>query len=423
MASPAHRHPARWLSLLLVVVVAASGAYLLARTSLFKVPAAPFSLQTTLPPVAISLDADTKITCGVKQDHTVWCWGLNNYGQLGHGEPKPWLSPTPLQVVDRNGQPLTQVIQVAVYSSNVCGLRSDGTVWCWGRNENDVLGDGSYKDSPFAVPAQVSLDRGDLLQAVTRISVGDHVCVVKKDGTVWCWGANQYGGAGNGGGPTPFPTRVPDPNIKNAAWIDSHSHTCMVRKDGTVWCWGWNFDRQVTPQQQDVIATPIQVLEANGQPLQNAVTVATSADQTCVLKTNGTAECWGKCGQFFGMGNPACRLRPAALHDGQGNVLNGIQSIQAGVNHMCLVRKQVVWCFGANSAGQLGDGTKMDRAEPVVSDFGVKKTVGAWSTAPGGDHTCFVGLNGKIGCWGWNDQGQLGDGTQNNSATPVVAKF
>jgi alpha-tubulin suppressor-like RCC1 family protein len=65
----------------------------------------------------------------------------------------------------------------------------------------------------------------------------------------------------------------------------------------------------------------------------------------------------------------------------------------------------------------------MDRAEPVVSDFGVKKTVGAWSTAPGGDHTCFVGLNGKIGCWGWNDQGQLGDGTQNNSATPVVAKF
>jgi alpha-tubulin suppressor-like RCC1 family protein len=173
------------------------------------------SLDTPKPsPVQVStlgtdvagMTAGYEHTCARKGDGTLWCWGDNNSGQLGDGTmttPRP----LPVQVSMLGGA----VSQVAAGFYHTCARRSDGTLWCWGDNTWGQLGIGTASPFPRLTPVQVAA----LGSTVTAVAIGVyHSCATKADRTVWCWGRNNYGLLGDGttmDSPTPVQVHLTCP--------------------------------------------------------------------------------------------------------------------------------------------------------------------------------------------------------------------
>jgi alpha-tubulin suppressor-like RCC1 family protein len=196
-----------------------------------------------LSPVQVTaLSGMTRIAAGafhslaIKSDGTVWAWGDNGSGQLGDGTQTTKFSP--VQVSTASG--LTNVIAVAAGAGYSLALKSDGTVWAWGRNSSGQLGDGT--STMRLTPIQVSG-----LTLITAIASGqDHSLARKSDGTVWAWGFNGSGQLGDGTfNPTLNPAQVGGlSGISAIAAGGSHS-LALKSSDGSVWGWGRNTEGQV----------------------------------------------------------------------------------------------------------------------------------------------------------------------------------
>ena len=189
-------------------------------------------------------------TCAVKSDGMAWCWGWNNVGQLGNGkenfhEPER----IPVQVIE-----LTNVSAISTGSIHTCAVDNDGATWCWGSNQYSQLGDGTNDDSN--TPVQVVN-----LTDVSSISNGnDHTCAVKNDETAWCWGLNSDGQLGDGtNDESNIPVLVV--NLTNVSSISNgKNHTCSIRNDGTAWCWGLNTSGQLGDDTTENSTTPVEVV-------------------------------------------------------------------------------------------------------------------------------------------------------------------
>src|SRR3989442_1530306 len=164
-----------------------------------------FTASGARTPAGVS--AGAFFTCVRLGDGTMWCWGRNADGQLGNdGTAEPQCaqttghcSPTPVRVGG-----ITSPSAIAAGGYHTCALLGDGTVWCWGRNGQGQLGDGTITNSSSPVRA------GAITGAVAVIGAFSHTCAVLSDGTVQCWGENAEGELGDGtsGGSSSPPVRV-----------------------------------------------------------------------------------------------------------------------------------------------------------------------------------------------------------------------
>ena len=226
-------------------------------------------------------------------------------------------------------------------------------------------------------------------------------------------GVERYGQVGDGTTTwrvTPVPVSGLGSGVTTVSASDRH--TCALTSGGAVWCWGNNWWGQLGDGTTTSRSAPVAVSGLGS----GVVAVTAGYFHTCALTGAGAVWCWGSNGAGqLGDGTTADRLTPVAV-SGFGS---GAIAIAAGNNHTCaLTNAGAVLCWGGNNLGQLGDGTTTDRPTPgAVTGLGSGVAAVA---ATGGGHTCVLMNSGTVRCWGWNDWGQLGDGTTTNALTPVV---
>jgi alpha-tubulin suppressor-like RCC1 family protein len=178
------------------------------------------------------LAAGSRHTCGIRADGTLWCWGENNWRVLGSGDEPLGNSSNghrPVQVARG-----TRWQSIAGGSMHTCGVQLDGSLWCWGANTDGQLGDGT--EEPRRRPTRVGES-----SSWQEVSTGwRSTCATRTDGSLWCWGENNKGQLGDGTRINRLrPTRAGMANTWRS--VDTkHHHTCGLQADGTLWCWGDN---------------------------------------------------------------------------------------------------------------------------------------------------------------------------------------
>src|SRR5438034_3668028 len=225
-----------------------------------------FTASGTVVPSAVA--AGGLHTCMRLPDGTVQCWGRNDVGQLGNGDGSLHSSSVPVA-----GRGLTTAARAVSGDAHTCALLGDGTVQCWGVGDSGQRGDGTFNNISTVPVAVVGMGgAGHLTNAVAVAARGYHSCALLGDGTVWCWGRNQDGQLGNGI-PLPAPpgTQCPSSWCSStpvrasgitgaAAVIAGGYHTCAVLiPDRTVQCWGRNDDGQLGDGTRTSSSTPVPV--------------------------------------------------------------------------------------------------------------------------------------------------------------------
>jgi alpha-tubulin suppressor-like RCC1 family protein len=316
----------------------------------------------------VQVAADGTYGLALRSDGSVWAWGFNERGELGDGTNTQRF--TPVQV-----RSLTGVItQVAAGGRFSLALRSDGTVWAWGRNDHGQLGRGTVSDHE-ATPARVAV-----LNHVTKISAGgDFGLALRSDGIVFAWGANQVGQLGNG---TTAENHVPVKivGLSQVTGISAGRDSSLATETNgisaatSVWAWGTNDHGQLGDGTLTGHATPERVA---GLPVYIAG-ISAGGQFATVLGADGSVWGWGA--------NGSGQLDIAPVGSAVTRPVNSIAAgseitqISAGGSHM-LARKSdgTVLAWGSNGQGQLGHGS----LAPVSGPVQVTGLTGATQVAAG----------------------------------------
>ncbi len=274
-----------------------------------------------------------------------------------------------------------------------------------------------------------------VVATVPAVSAGGaHSCALSSAGTVKCWGYNAYGELGNGTTTdSSTPVQVKDVagtgTLSNVIQISVGAyHSCALLSGGTVDCWGYNGEGELGNGTTTDSSTPVQVKDVAGTgTLSNVTQISTGYYHTCALLSGGAVDCWGY--NYYGeLGNGTTTDShiPVQVKDVAGTgTLSNVTQISTGYYHTCaLLTGGTVECWGYNGDGELGNGTTTDSHIPVqVKDVAGTGTLSnVTEISSGYPHTCALLTGGTVDCWGRNTEGELGNGTTTDSHIPVQVK-
>jgi len=385
--------------------------------------AANFS-PLVLPPTVASPDvaAGDRHACALAANGVGWCWGGNDFGQVGDGTELR--RPTPVAV---QGGPFVGLVGGA---SHTCALDDVGLAHCWGRNDLGEVGDGSIQER--SVPTAV--DGGITFESLAAGGAGLHTCGLDGSGAAYCWGYNGFGQLGDGTTGddglcsgflgTPVGCRTRPVRVSGGLGVFSslatgRHHTCGLSATGLAYCWGKASDGQVGDATTGSSSacpdgtggcrlTPTAV--SGGLAFDE---IASGNLHTCALDTVGKAHCWGdnSSGQ---LGNGTTMSSTVPVSVGGGALF---ERIWAAAGHTCaLDAGGTAYCWGDNLFGQIGDGSAFNtRLTPTAVVGGLSFS----RLTLGPSHTCGLTVSGEAYCWGTNFDSQLGDGSAAQRLMPT----
>ena len=313
---------------------------------------------------------------------------------------------TSLDVRKANAATMTGFVQVATGGEFSCAVKSNGTVWCWGRNANGKLGDGTTTNRTR--PVQVS----GISDATQVIALSHAACALKSDGTVACWGGNSNGELGDGTTTSRSTASVVAGLTGVTQIAGNFQHVCARLNNSTARCWGWNVTNQLGDGTTTNRLTPTAITDLTG-----IAEITAGVFGSCARLNDNTVRCWGS-GNNGGLGDGNQTYQTSTKTSPTG--LSNVSLISRGPgwgNECALLASGTLKCWGLNDNGQIGDNSTTMRLSPVtVSGFAaaiVGIDVGFYTS-------CAVLANGTAMCWGWNGYGQIGDGSATNKNVPTL---
>lgn len=340
-------------------------------------------------------------SCGVTTRGTLYCWGENDHAAFGESADGIISSSTPLAFASD-----LYFVRVRVGGGHICARTYGSKPYCWGASGFGERGNGVISNQQ-STPVRVHR-----LDAVAHIvASGNHTCAVSGEEAAYCWGRNSEGQLGDG--TTTDRTRpvavegsltLRDLSVGPSA---VGNHTCGVTTGGDAYCWGPNASGELGDGTTTARSTPVRV-----QGDLDFRMITAGDGHTCGLTATDEAWCWGgNGGGQLGDGTAEDRLEPTRVETDLT-----FEQITAGNDHTCAVTQTgTVHCWGLNSSGQLGDGTTRARSTPVEVSGGLfAETIDA-----GVATTCLVTPVGAGYCWGQGREDQLGNGSSSNQLEPV----
>jgi len=313
--------------------------------------------QTTLMTVmdlenVVQIVAGYEFSCALLSNGETWCWGKNttNYA-LGNGTYFDADLPTKVNTD-------SEYVQIAAGYNHACGLVNNGSVECWGNGDVGRLGDGTT-GTDSATPVTVS----EISNAV-KIRAGDSAtCALLADRTAKCWGKNEEGQLGNetpsAEESTPVAvnlTDIIDIHVNGAADTENSHFGCAVTTDGSVYCWGDNQYGQVGNGSSGStnVLTPTQV-----SGVADAIAITTTGGSACALINDGSIECWGAGYRgLLGNGGTSNQSSPVSV-SGISTAVSLADSMSS--THMCAILQDgSMQCWGDDEFGQLGSDDSAD---------------------------------------------------------------
>ena len=372
------------------------------------------------PPVSIWGGAREVIT--LLSDGTVWDWGLGSSGQLGDNNTTNIDLPTEVLGPGGSGY-LNDIIALSGGEQHNAALKNDGTVWAWGNDQNDQLGDGGGANKK--TPIQVN----GLSSVVMLNSRGYHSVAVKSDGTVWDWGWDEYGALGNGlslaQGTTTYTTPLQVRGVNNPIMVSAgFMYNIALMPDHTLLTWGNNNDAE---SGNGTVGGYLSAAEPV-VGINDLVWVSAGWIHSVAIRSDGTVWTWGE--NYW---NGAFSTCPDSSFCGYGMIGNGttneyqytpqqvqglsgtIMALSADSSTTVLLRDGTVWTFGSNGAGQLGV-PNIDQSLVPVQVQGLCQAVYIMARDFHNEAIC---TDGSLWSWGSGTSGELGNGAFNNSAVPV----
>ena len=336
-------------------------------------------------------------TCAIKTSGETYCWGYNDYGQLGNSAAMGLCSDgiypcTEVPVLVEGGRRFTQLV---ASHWNTCALDEAGAAFCWGRGDGGQLGDGKRTDSHKPVPVAGGLK----FTALAATPAGIATCGLTSAGAAWCWGGNSNGNLGNG---TQWEgSDIPAPVMTSAKFISisiGQISACGVSTARDALCWGNNWYGQLgigSAGGSGGVAdsySPVAVL--GGLKFER---IATDGPHVCAMQNDGTVYCWGY-GADIGTGAIDGYVSLPVRVDYTGSPW---VSLAVGYDETCAITEAgALDCWGQGSSTM-----PISTGRSIVR---IKSKQPFTAYALGGSHACAIGADGFAYCWGQNYHGQVG---------------
>lgn len=330
-----------------------------------------------------------------------------------------------------------KVVKIFTAQHHSCALTSEGEMYCWGRNEYGQLGTHNLADA--ATPQRVL----GLLHH-KRISdiggTGDTSCAI-AEGKIYCWGRNDKGTAGVGSNEPKITAPRKLATVGTATKLATNgtrSFTMCAIISGKAWCWGHNRSGAVGDRTRSNRHSPTKVYDGN--ELRGKIVTDISQDgyswgspekqgeHVCAV-ASGKVYCWGnnargQSGRNTTTSTGKYLTEPQPIETETEIRRKTITEVHAGVFHTCALADSEVYCWGSRLHGQLGDGNKKDDYNHTPSRvMGELENKTVHRISAGANRGCALISDGRTFCWGRNSEGQIGDGTTIDRALPTEALF
>ncbi|MBL9020489.1 MAG: hypothetical protein JNL83_40265 [Myxococcales bacterium] len=359
-------------------------------------PDGPMPLQLAL----ARISAGGRHVCAIGNDTRLWCWGDNDYGQLGGSAMTMTGDPVLASTTMTDGW-----TDVAAGTDHTCGIRS-GTVYCWGRND-------SRESRPTQAGPAVTMSAVTLTGTPIKVYAGNSIsCAIMADETAYCWGSINLGAGGSG---SPVTQLVASATASVTAWSTiglGDDHACAIAggagaDTGRLFCWGGDahngLGHDTAVNSHRTFAMPAETRESslNGARYRS---VDAAEHVTCAVKSTRELHCWGSSGQYHTLGAPDDSLDVAI------DSMTVWEDVSVDRTFACARRTTgAIYCWGNNQDGAMGQGDyEPQRSSPVlVNVHGL--TSGMTALATGEGFACVLDPNANSWCWGANRQGELGN--------------
>ena len=347
---------------------------------------------------------------------TLYAAGENASGQIGVNDLASRLTLTQEFTASTNWKQ----VSCAVY--HVAAIKTDGTLWTWGRNTSGALGDATsvtFRSTPRQISAGANGITG-----WKQVSAGfDCTAAIRDDGTLWTWGLNSNGQLGdNSLSNRNTPRQISAGATRITTWKQvcaGNDGMAAIGIDGTLWTWGRNQNGQLGDNTNIGKSVPIQIGIADAGGLTGWKKVETRGFYMAALRDNGTLWLWGlnsagQIGDNTNGGGTATNSRSTPRQE--FTLSTNWKTFSCGTTHTSAIKTNgTLWMWGSNTAGKLGDNTLVDRSTPR-QEFTASTN---WKdVSVNGDVTAATKTNGTLWAWGINAFGQLGDGTLTTRSTP-----